>query len=171
MVRSKTLLPGTERFGLKFGDVIAVLLTSFLMLWKAGCLIQRLGRTRLSVYGKRSATLRQPVWHFYILYFILLFEKSNESSIKRKKHLQKTCSFCYLGYCYLGPLVDKLHNIIHLAFVCSYKQAFWQCTDHILLAHELKKGSPQEEFRIKVCSFKGNLLWAVWLLHAWEKNT
>lgn len=44
---------------------------------------------------------------------------------------------CYLGNCYLGTLVDKLHHIIHLAFVCSYEKAFWKHSDRILLAHEL----------------------------------
>lgn len=44
---------------------------------------------------------------------------------------------CYLGNCYLGTLVDKLHHIIHLAFVRSYEKPFWKHSDHILLAHEL----------------------------------
>lgn len=44
---------------------------------------------------------------------------------------------CYLGNRYLGTLVDKLHHILHLAFVGGYEQAFWKHGDHILLAHEL----------------------------------
>lgn len=44
---------------------------------------------------------------------------------------------CYLGNRYLGTLVDKLHHILHLAFVGGYEQAFWKHGNHILLAHEL----------------------------------
>lgn len=45
----------------------------------------------------------------------------------------------YLGNCYLGTPVDKLHHILYLAFVGCYEQAFWKHRDHILLAHELEQ--------------------------------
>lgn len=77
-----------------------------------------------------SITFRiaKPQKHFYRQWF-----RSYVSS----QGFCKAFFSCYLGNCYLGTLVDKLHHIIHLAFVRSYEKPFWKHSDHILLAHEL----------------------------------